>query len=74
MLGGTVFTVLDLAQGDNQMRLEPNTRPYTASRSQKAYINGVLPMGLAGMPEVWCRLMRIFLFFMIFNEITCVTS
>nr|CCA20401.1 H0624F09.1 putative [Albugo laibachii Nc14] len=35
MLGATVFTGVDLAQGYHQMRVEPNSRPYTAFRSQK---------------------------------------
>ncbi|KAF1327470.1 Retroelement pol polyprotein, partial [Globisporangium splendens] len=60
MLGATVFTVIDLAQGYHQMRVKPDSRPYTAFRSQKeTYQWCVAPMGLAGMPGVWSRLMRV---------------
>ncbi|KAF1324365.1 polyprotein, partial [Globisporangium splendens] len=51
MLGATVFTVIDIAQGYHQMRVKPDSRPYTAFRSQKeTYQWCVAPMGLAGMP------------------------
>ncbi|KAF1333225.1 polyprotein, partial [Globisporangium splendens] len=60
MLGATVFTVIDLAQGYHQMRVKPDSRPYTAFRPQKeTYQWCVAPMGLAGMPGVWSRLMRV---------------
>ncbi|KAF1334823.1 Retroelement pol polyprotein, partial [Globisporangium splendens] len=60
MLGATVFTVIDLAQGYHQMRVKPDSRPYTAFRLQKeTYQRCVAPMGLAGIPEVWSHLMRV---------------
>ncbi|KAF1314711.1 Retroelement pol polyprotein, partial [Globisporangium splendens] len=60
MQGAAVFSVLDLAQGYHQMRVSPEPRKYTAFRTHsETYQWCVAPMGLAGMPGVWSRLMRI---------------
>ncbi|KAF1326163.1 Retroelement pol polyprotein, partial [Globisporangium splendens] len=79
MLGATVFTVIDLAQGYLQMRVKPDSRPYTAFRSQKeTYQWCVAPMGLAGMPGVWSRLMRVlfgkFKFVVVYLDDICIFS
>ncbi|KAF1333192.1 polyprotein, partial [Globisporangium splendens] len=79
MLGATVFTVIDLAQGYHQMRVKPDSRPYTAFRSQKeTYQWCVAPMGLAGMPGVWSRLMRVlfgkFKFVVVYLDDICIFS
>ncbi|KAF1331550.1 Retroelement pol polyprotein, partial [Globisporangium splendens] len=59
MVGCKVYTLLDLAQGYHQTVVESKSRPYTAFRTQKeTYQWCVAPMGLAGMPGVWSRLMR----------------
>ncbi|KAF1326243.1 Retroelement pol polyprotein, partial [Globisporangium splendens] len=74
-----VFTVIDLAQGYHQMRVKPDSRPYTAFRSQKeTYQWCVAPMGLAGMPGVWSRLMRVlfgkFKFVVVYLDDICIFS
>ncbi|KAF1314311.1 Retroelement pol polyprotein, partial [Globisporangium splendens] len=79
MLGATVFTVIDLAQGYHQMRVNPDSRHYTAFRSQKeTYQWCVAPMGLAGMPGVWSRLMRVlfgkFKFVVVYLDDICIFS
>ncbi|KAF1314306.1 Retroelement pol polyprotein, partial [Globisporangium splendens] len=79
MLGATVFTVTDLAQGYHQMRVNPDSRHYTAFRSQKeTYQWCVAPMGLAGMPGVWSRLMRVlfgkFKFVVVYLDDICIFS
>ncbi|KAF1319757.1 Retroelement pol polyprotein, partial [Globisporangium splendens] len=79
MLGATVFTVIDLAQGYHQMRVKPDSRHYTAFRSQKeTYQWCVAPMGLAGMPGVWSRLMRVlfgkFKFAVVYLDDICIFS
>ncbi|KAF1328523.1 Retroelement pol polyprotein, partial [Globisporangium splendens] len=79
MLGATVFTVIDIAQGYHQMRVKPDSRPYTAFRSQKeTYQWCVAPMGLAGMPGVWSRLMRVlfgkFKFVVVYLDDICIFS
>ena len=59
MAGCAVFTVIDLAQGYHQMLVNTSSRQYTAFRTHKeTYQWCVAPMGLAGMPGVWSRLMR----------------
>ena len=56
---GIVFTVIDLAFGYHQMRLKIRSRQYTAFRTNnEIYQWKVAPMGLAGMPGTWTRLMR----------------
>ena len=74
-----VFSVLDLAQGYHQMRVKPATRKYTAFRTHReTYQWCVAPMGLAGMPGVWSRLMRIlfgkFVFLVVYLDDICVFS
>uniref|UniRef100_A0AAV1URV2 Reverse transcriptase domain-containing protein n=1 Tax=Peronospora matthiolae TaxID=2874970 RepID=A0AAV1URV2_9STRA len=60
MTGCTVYTVIDLAQGYHQMLVNEPSRQYTAFRTHKeTYQWCVAPMGLAGMPGVWYRLMRV---------------
>jgi hypothetical protein len=54
-----VFTLIDLACGYHQMRLAIESRQYTAFRAgSEIYQWCVAPMGLAGMPGTWSRLMR----------------
>lgn len=60
MHGCVIFSVLDLAQGYHQMRIALASRKYTAFRTHsETYQWCVAPMGLAGMPGVWSRLMRV---------------
>ncbi|OQR84345.1 hypothetical protein ACHHYP_13511 [Achlya hypogyna] len=59
MKGSTIFSKLDLASGYHQMLVDPASRKYTAFRTHReTYEWAVAPMGLAGMPGVWSRLMR----------------
>jgi hypothetical protein len=51
MVGCTIFTSVDLAQGYHQMRVASSSREYTALRTDKEiYQWCVEPMGLSGMP------------------------
>lgn len=59
MVQAEVFTVIDLAQGYHQMLVDKDSRKYTAFRtSRDTYQWCVAPMGLAGMPGIWSRLMH----------------
>ncbi|GMF26396.1 unnamed protein product [Phytophthora lilii] len=59
MEGATVFSILDLANGYHQMRMSPTSKQFTAFRTNhEIYEWNVAPMGLAGMPGTWTRLMR----------------
>lgn len=59
LAGAHVFTLIDLASGYHQMRLAFESRQYTAFRAgSEIYQWCVAPMGLAGMPGTWSRLMR----------------
>ncbi|KAJ0410812.1 hypothetical protein ATCC90586_010135 [Pythium insidiosum] len=59
LAGAHVFTLIDLASGYHQMRLAFEARQYTAFRAgSEIYQWCVAPMGLAGMPGTWSRLMR----------------
>ncbi|ETL88850.1 hypothetical protein L917_12120, partial [Phytophthora nicotianae] len=54
-----VFTILDLARGYHQMRMAPTSKQYRVFRTnQEIYHWNAAPMGLAGMPGTWTRLMR----------------
>ncbi|OWZ12426.1 polyprotein [Phytophthora megakarya] len=59
MVGAVIFSILDLASGYHQMRMSPTSKQYTAFRTNhEIYHWNVAPMGLAGMPGTWTRLMR----------------
>ncbi|GMF40127.1 unnamed protein product [Phytophthora fragariaefolia] len=59
LAGAHVFTLIDLASGYHQMRMAFDSRQYTAFRAgSEIYQWCVAPMGLAGMPGTWSRLMR----------------
>ncbi|GMF42343.1 unnamed protein product [Phytophthora fragariaefolia] len=59
MVGCIVYTLIDLAQGYHQMIVVKSSRPYTAFRTHKeTYQWCVAPMGVAGMPGIWSRLMH----------------
>ncbi|KAF0749999.1 hypothetical protein AaE_006862, partial [Aphanomyces astaci] len=59
MHGCRVFTKIDLASGYLQMLVMPSARKYTAFRTHRnVYEWVVAPMGMAGMPGIWSRLMR----------------
>ncbi|KAH9132175.1 hypothetical protein AeRB84_021345 [Aphanomyces euteiches] len=79
MHGCTVFTKIDLASGYHQMLVEPHARKYTAFRTHKEILQWcVAPMGLAGMPGIWSRLMRClfdkFPFVVVYLDDICVHS
>ncbi|KAG6610912.1 Retroelement pol Polyprotein [Phytophthora cinnamomi] len=59
MVGCVIYTLIDLAQGYHQMLVVMSSRPYTAFRTHKeTYQWCVAPMGVAGMPGTWSRLMH----------------
>ena len=59
MRGAKFFTKLDLATGYHQMLVEPESRKYTAFQTHnETYEWLVAPMGMAGMPGIWSRLMN----------------
>ncbi|KAE9315814.1 hypothetical protein PR003_g18892 [Phytophthora rubi] len=59
MVGCVIYTLIDLAQGYHQMIVVKSSRPYTAFRTHKeTYQWCVAPMGVAGMPGTWSRLMH----------------
>ncbi|GMF43853.1 unnamed protein product [Phytophthora fragariaefolia] len=59
MVGCRLFSTLELVQRYHQMRVEPASRKYTASRTEsETYQWCVAPMGMSGIPGVWSRLMR----------------
>ncbi|OWZ04564.1 Retroelement pol Polyprotein [Phytophthora megakarya] len=79
MNGCVIFSVLDLAQGYHQMRIAFQSRKYTAFRTHaETYQWCVAPMGLAGMPGVWSRLMRVlfakYTFIVVYLDDICVFS
>ncbi|KAF0693701.1 Aste57867_15359 [Aphanomyces stellatus] len=58
MHGSRVFMKIDLASGYHQMLVVPGARKYTAFRTHRdVYKWVVAPMGMAGMPGIWSRLM-----------------
>lgn len=74
-----VFTLIDLAQDYHQIVMMPSSRPFTALRTHKeTYQWCVAPMGLAGMPGVWSRLMRVLFekyeFVVIYIDDICIFS
>ena len=79
MSGCSIFTVIDLAQGYHQMLVNNSSRQYTAFRTHKeTYQWCVAPTGLAGMPSVWSRLMRVlfdkFDFVVVYLDDICIFS
>ncbi|KAE9342099.1 hypothetical protein PF008_g10307 [Phytophthora fragariae] len=57
--GAAYFSTLDLMSGYHQMLLEPRVRELTAFQANgELYQWVVAPMGLAGIPGSWSRLMR----------------
>ncbi|OWZ07822.1 LOW QUALITY PROTEIN: Retroelement pol Polyprotein [Phytophthora megakarya] len=53
MVGCCLFSIIDLAQGYHQMRVDLGNREYTAFRTaNETYHWCVAPMGLSGMPDV----------------------
>ncbi|KAF0683152.1 hypothetical protein As57867_024696, partial [Aphanomyces stellatus] len=57
--GACVFTKINLNSGYHQMLVAPRARKYTAFRTHReTYEWCVAPMGMAGMPGLWSRLMR----------------
>ncbi|GMF15633.1 unnamed protein product [Phytophthora fragariaefolia] len=57
--GAKIFSCIDLTSGYHQMRLKPGSRPATAFQADGELFQWVVaPMGLAGMPGSWTRLMR----------------
>lgn len=57
--GAAYFSTLDLMSGYHQMLLTPRSRALTAFQAGgELYQWVVAPMGLAGMPGSWSRLMR----------------
>ncbi|OWZ18963.1 LOW QUALITY PROTEIN: Retroelement [Phytophthora megakarya] len=79
MARAVVFSVIDLAQGYQQMRVKPACRPYTAFRTgTETYHWCVAPMGMAGMPGIWSRLMRLLLgkfeFVVVYLDAICIYS
>jgi hypothetical protein len=59
MAGARIFSKLDLASGYHQMLVEEASRKYTAFRTHKeTYEWCVAPMGLAGVPGLWSRMMN----------------
>ncbi|KAF0688193.1 Aste57867_20176 [Aphanomyces stellatus] len=58
MHGCSIFTKTNLASGYHQMLVVPHARRYTAFRTHKEILQlCVAPMGMAGMPGIWSRLM-----------------
>jgi hypothetical protein len=79
MAGCKVYSVLDLAQGYHQMRIAKESRQYTSFRTHSVtYQWCVAPMGLAGIPGVWSRLMRVLFakypFLVVYLDDICVFS
>ncbi|POM78410.1 Putative retroelement [Phytophthora palmivora] len=57
--GARIFSSIDLTSGYHQMRLKKDSRPPTAVQADGELFQWVVaPMGLAGMPGSWTRLMR----------------
>jgi hypothetical protein len=79
MHGCCVFTKIDLASGYHQMLVVPTARKYTAFRTHREVYEWVVaPMGMAGMPGIWSRLMRRlfdkFPFVVVYMDDICVFS
>ncbi|POM61410.1 polyprotein [Phytophthora palmivora] len=81
MVGCVIYTLIDLAQGYHQMRVVTSSRPYTAFRTHKEMYQWcvvVAPMGVAGMPGTWSRLMHAlfdkFEFVVVYLDDICVFS
>ncbi|POM69884.1 Polyprotein [Phytophthora palmivora] len=79
MVGCVIYTLIDLAQGYHPMRVVMSSRPYTAFRTHKeTYQWCVAPMGVAGMPGTWSRLMHVlfdkFEFVVVYLDDICVFS
>lgn len=79
MEGAVVFSILDLASGYHQMRMSPTSKQYTAFRTNhEIYEWNVAPIGLAGMPGTWTRLMRkllhTFRFVVVYLDDICIFS
>lgn len=79
MAGCRIFTKMDLASGYHQMLVVPASRKYTAFRTHReTYQWCVAPMGLAGMPGTWSRLMRAlfdrFDFVVVYMDDICIFS
>ncbi|KAF0776233.1 hypothetical protein AaE_000067, partial [Aphanomyces astaci] len=69
----------DLASGYHQMIVIPHARKYTAFRTLKKILQWcVAPMGMAGMPGIWSRLMRSlfekFSFVVVYLDDICIYS
>jgi len=65
-----LFSVVDLASGYHQMRMNEDSKPYTAFRTNnETYQWKVAPMGLAGMPGTLTRLMRTLLSKLLFTVV-----
>jgi hypothetical protein len=79
MVGMEYYSLLDLAQGYHQMLVHRDSRKYTAFRTHnETYQWCVAPMGLAGMPGIWSRLMRVLFdkydFVVVYLDDICVFS
>jgi len=79
MQNAKLFSVVDLASGYHQMRMNEDSKPYTAFRTNnEIYQWKVAPMGLAGMPGTWTRLMRTLLskllFVVVYLDDICIFS
>ncbi|KAH9133769.1 hypothetical protein AeRB84_020226 [Aphanomyces euteiches] len=79
MYGCGIFSKIDLASGYHQMLVVPQARKYTAFRTHKEILQWcVAPMGMAGMPGIWSRLMRSlfdkFPFVVVYLDDICVYS
>ncbi|ETV78689.1 hypothetical protein H257_07543 [Aphanomyces astaci] len=77
--GCRVFTKIDLASGYHQMLVMSSARKYTTFRTHRdVYEWVVTPMGMAGMPGIWSRLMRRlfdkFDFVVVYTDDICVFS
>lgn len=72
-------TVIDMAQGYHQMLVNNSSCQYTSFRThKKTYHWCDPPMGLARMPGVWSRLMRVlfhkFAFMVVYLDDICIFS
>ncbi|CEG38215.1 retrotransposon ty3-gypsy subclass [Plasmopara halstedii] len=79
MYGSTIFTKIDLASGYHQMLVVPTARKYTAFRTHREVYEWVVaPMGMAGMPGIWSRLMRVLFdklpFVVVYMDDICIFS
>ncbi|KAF0750331.1 hypothetical protein AaE_006752 [Aphanomyces astaci] len=79
MHGCNIFSKLDLASGYHQMLVLPHARNCTAFRTHKELLQWcVAPMDVAGMAEIWSRMMRSlfdkFPFVVVYLDDICVYS